>query len=105
METTILGMPLTFDAEAASDARATIQFRVSGEGAGDYWMRVCDGVCESAEGEAQTSDLVIRTPGKVWLGIARGEIDPGQALLDQQYSIEGDSGILLSFGKWFPGRG
>jgi len=105
VETAILGMPLTFGAQAAGDARATIQFRVSGDGGGDYWMRVAEGACESSEGEAPASDLGIHTPSTVWLGIARGEIDPGQALLDQQYSIEGDSGILLSFGKWFPGRG
>ena len=35
---------------------------------------------------------------------ARGEIEPAKALLDQQYSIEGDSAILLRFGEWFPGR-
>jgi putative sterol carrier protein len=48
---------------------------------------------------------VIRAPSSVWLGIARGEIDPAQALVGQQYSIEGDSAILLRFGEWFPGRG
>ncbi|MCP3984213.1 MAG: SCP2 sterol-binding domain-containing protein [bacterium] len=104
VETAILGMPLTFDAKAAGEARATIQFRVTGEEGGDYWMRVGDGACESSEGEASAADLVIHTPDAVWLGIARGEIDPAQALLDQQYSIEGDSAILLSFGEWFPSR-
>ena len=104
VETAILGMPLSFDAKATDDARATIQFRVSGEGGGDYWLRLGDGTCESSEGEAPAADLVIHTPSAVWLGIARGEIDPGQALLDQRYSIEGDGAILLSFGEWFPRR-
>jgi len=105
VETAILGMPLTFDAKAAGDARATIQFNVNGPDGGDFILRVADGACEASEGEAPAADLVIGTPSSVWLGIARGETDPAQALLDQQYSIEGDSAILLRFAEWFPGRG
>jgi hypothetical protein len=102
--TAILGMPMTFDPKAAQDARATIQFRVSGEDGGDFWLRVADGACESFEGEAPSANLTIRTPGSVWLAIARGELDGTQALLDSRYSIEGDSSILLRFGEWFPSR-
>jgi hypothetical protein len=105
VETAIRGMPLGFDAKAAGDTRATIQFRVSGPGGGDFWVRVADGACESEEGEAPAADLVIRAPSSVWLGIARGEIDPAQALVGQQYAIEGDSAILLRLGEWFPRRG
>ena len=104
VETAILGMPMTFDAKAAGDARATIQFHVSGAGGGDFRLRVADGACESSEGEEASPDLVIRTPASVWLGIARGELDPAQALLDQRYSIDGDTSILLRFGDWFPRR-
>ena len=104
VETAILGMPLTFDAKAAGNAHATIQFHVSGPDSGDFWIRVADGACEGSQGEAPLADLVIRTPSSVWLSIARGELDPAQALLDQRYSIEGDSTILLRFREWFPGR-
>lgn len=103
VETAILGMPMLFDGKAAGDARATIRFHVSGPEAGDFWVRIADGACESGEGDVLGADLVIQTPDSVWLGIARGEIDPGQALLDRQYSIEGDGAILLRFGEWFPG--
>ena len=104
VETAILGMSLTFDAKAAGDARATIQFRVSGDDGGDFWLRVADGACEGFEGRDPSPDLTIDTPSAVWLRIARGELDGAQALADRQYSIEGDSSILLSFGEWFPSR-
>jgi hypothetical protein len=32
------------------------------------------------------------------------DIDGAQALLDRQYSIEGDGAILMRFGEWFPSR-
>jgi hypothetical protein len=104
VEAAILGMPLAFDAEAARDADATIQFRVEGAGGGDFWIRVAGGVCESSEGRSASPDLTVVTPGSVWLGIARGELDGARALLDGQYSVEGDSGILMRFAEWFPGR-
>jgi putative sterol carrier protein len=76
--------------------------RVSGDDSGDYWLRVADGACEGFEGTAPSADLTINTPDEVWIRIARGELDGPQALLDRQYSIEGDSSVLLRFGEWFP---
>ena len=103
-EAAILGMPLIFDAGAARGAEATIQFRARGEGGGDFWVRVAGSACESAEGVAASADLTIDTPSSVWLRIARGELDGAQALLDGQYSIEGDGALLMRFGEWFPSR-
>jgi hypothetical protein len=105
VETAILGMTLVFDAKAAGDARATIQFRVSGADGGDFWLRVADGACEGLEGRTDSPDLTIDTPSSVWLGIVRGELDAAKALLDGEYSIEGDGSILPRFGEWFPTRG
>jgi putative sterol carrier protein len=104
VDAAILGMPLTFDAKAAADAEATIQFRVGGHDGGDFWLRVADGKCQSSEGVAASPDLTIDAPSSVWLRIARGELDGARALLDQQYSIEGDGAILMRLGEWFPSR-
>ena len=104
VEAAILGMPLIFDSDAATGAEATIQFRARGEGGGDFWVRVAGGACESSEGVAASPDLTIDTPSSVWLRVARGELDGAQALLDGQYSIEGDGVILTRFGEWFPSR-
>jgi putative sterol carrier protein len=104
VEAAILGMPLNFDAKAAVDAEASIQFRVEGADGGDFWVRVAGGECESSEGSAASPDLTIVTQSSVWLRIARGELDGAQALLDRQYSIEGDGAILMRFAEWFPSR-
>ncbi len=104
VEAAILGMPLIFDADAAGDAEATIQFRARGEGGGDFWIRVAGGACESSVGVDASPDLTIDTPSSVWLRIARGELDGAQALLEGQYSIEGDGALLMRFGEWFPSR-
>lgn len=102
-EALIMGMPFMFDAEAAGDARAVIQFRVSGSEPGDYFLRVGAGRCQSFEGLAPEPDLTIHTPGDVWRRIARGELDGGSALEQGLYRVEGDLGLLAAFRGWFSG--
>jgi putative sterol carrier protein len=95
-------MPLAFDRQAAAGVRATIQFRVSGAEAGDYWLRIDRGRCRSAAGTAEAPDLVIHTPDRVWLRIARGELDGSRALMDGLYRAEGDIVLLAKLQSWFP---
>jgi hypothetical protein len=100
-ESLIMGMPFALDTAAAKDARAVIQFRVSGEAPGDYWLQVDGGRCESFEGCAQRPDLVVHTPDHVWVGIAHGRLDGAQALLQGKYRAEGDLSMLAKLQEWF----
>lgn len=97
----IMGLPLVFDPQAAGDAKVLIRFRVSGEEAGDYCVRVDGGRCETFEGTPDAADLVVTTPSDVWVRIVRGELDGVQALMERQYSVEGDSLLLAKFPQWF----
>ncbi len=103
-EPLIMGMPFAFDAGAAGDARAVIQFRVSGTEPGDYWLRVAGGRCESFEGVAAGPDLTVHTPGEVWVGIAQGRLDGAAALMDGRYRVEGDPLVLAKLSEWFRAR-
>jgi hypothetical protein len=100
----VMGMPLAFDRRAARDARASIQFRVSGDEAGDYYLRIERGTCRSFEGMAPAADLTVYTPDEVWVRIARGELDGGKALAEGLYRAEGDLDVLAKLGDWFPPR-
>ena len=104
VEAMILGMPAVFDARAADDAQATIQFRVSGAEPGDYYVRIEGGRCRSHEGVAARADLGISTPDSIWRGIVGGEIDPAEALMQGLYSAEGDLALLVELRRWFPAR-
>ena len=101
-EAAIMGMPFAFDARAAHDVRAEIQFRVSGAEPGNYWLRIAGGRCESFEGDAPAPNVTVHTPDTVWLRIVRGELDGAQALASGLMRAEGDATILASFGAWFP---
>jgi putative sterol carrier protein len=61
----IAGMPKVFDAEAAGDLTADIQFDVSGEEPGSYYLHVEDGACTFNEGQSLSPALTIHTPSEV----------------------------------------
>jgi len=100
-EPLILGMPAVFDRRTAGDARATIQFVVTGDEPGSYIVRIAKGRCRSAEGRAADADLTITTPGDVWLQISRGELDGAQALAHGRFHAEGELSILAQLPDWF----
>ena len=102
IEPLLMGMPLFFDPRAAGDARASIQFRVSGTEAGSYHLRIGGGRCESFEGTAPAPDLTVHTPDIVWVRIAHGELDGSQAFAEGLYRVEGNLVLLTKLGEWFP---
>jgi hypothetical protein len=102
VEPLLMSMPFAFNPKAAGDARATIQFRVSGPEAGDYHVRVAGGRCQAFQGVASTPDLTVFTPDNVWRRIAHGELDGGDAFAQGLFTAEGDVVVLTKLTEWFP---
>jgi putative sterol carrier protein len=97
----IAGMPTVFDAEAAGDLTADIQFDVSGAEPGAYYLHVEKGDCAFNEGQSLSPALTIHTPSEVWLAVSRGEMDGQAALMQQKYAVEGDFNLLLKLNDMF----
>ncbi len=97
----ISGMPRAFNSAEGKDISAEIQFDISGEGGGRMVLSIADGRCTYREGEAKSPRLTIRSPGDIWLKVARGEINRAKALMDGLYRVEGDMSLLLKMGELF----
>jgi hypothetical protein len=105
IEPLIMGMPYAFDARAAKDGDATIQFCVSGARPANYYLRIARGKCQSFEGRASAADLTVHTPDSVWLQIAHGQLDRVRALEGGLYRVEGNLAVLAQMSSWFPPNG
>ena len=97
----VAGMPKVFNAEAAENIVADIQFRATGEEPGDYYLHVADGQCTFHESIAESPTLTLHTPSEVWLAISRGELDGAQAFMQGKYRAEGDFGLLMKLNQIF----
>ena len=97
----IAGMPQVFDAEIAGDQAANVQFDVSGQEPGSYYLHVENGACTFNEGQSLSPALTIHTPSEVWLAVSRGEIDGQAAFTQGEYTAEGDFSLLLKLNELF----
>ncbi len=97
----IEGMTLSLNPEEAKDLTATIQFKISGESGGDYYLTIADGKCEFFVGQAPEPSLTITTPADVWLKIARKEMNGAMALMTGKYKANGQMGLLMKMDKLF----
>ena len=97
----IEGMPLVFNESAAEGLDAVIQFEVSGEETGRYYLEIKKGHCRFRLGESRSPSLTIKTPSEVWRAISIGETDGQAALMRGQYNAVGDLGLLARMSALF----
>ncbi len=95
------GMTLTFNAAAAGDMDARLQFNVTGAEPGTYHLRIAEGNCTFHLGAAEEPTLTITTPSDVWLKVCRRELDSKDALMQGLYQVQGDFSLLMRMGTLF----
>lgn len=109
MRDTVAGMAMVFNPKAAVDPssgpeetlKAVIQFQVTGNEPGNYYLRIAEGKCAAFEGTHPEPSLTIHTPSEVWLAISRGELSGTEGFMKKKYSIEGDMGLLMRLDQLF----
>jgi len=97
----ITRMPTSFNADAAGDLTADIQFRISGQEEFNMIISIANGKCIAWEGEVNFAALTIIAPAHIWMRIARSEINKAKALMDGLYKAEGDINLLIRMGQIF----
>lgn len=97
----IAGMPHVFNPEAAEGIEGVIQFRLTGEEEGDYYIVISSGSATSYEGIHPEPTLTINAPSEVWVAIGRGELNGPMAFLKKMFTVSGDVQLLLNLEKMF----
>ena len=97
----IAGIPSIFNAEAAGDMTADIQFCVSGTEPGDYYLHIEGGACAFHEGTSATPKITIHTLAEVWVAVSNGEMDAQQAFMQGEYRVVGDFSLLMKLNDLF----
>ena len=101
MRLLLRGMAATCNPKAAGDLKATIQFEVTGNQTGNWFLSIENGKCTYHEGEVSSPTLTIKTPSEVWLAIANKEMDGQQAFMEGKYTAIGDMSLLMRMRSLF----
>jgi len=95
-------MPQAFQPDKAAGVKARIQFRLTGEGGGDWVMNIAEGQCTVAEGTTESPNLTLTMAASDYVNLATGKLDGTQAFMMGKLKLSGDFGLatrLLSFFK------
>ncbi|MBU2549577.1 MAG: NAD(P)H-dependent oxidoreductase [Proteobacteria bacterium] len=101
VNTFMLLLTYGFNPEGAGDARAVIQFDLSGSIEGACHFSIADGAIQALAEAADRPDLTIRTPSDLWLDIMTGRADGAEAFTQGRYTAEGDINLLINFARFF----
>src|SRR3981189_1261864 len=101
-EQIIEALPKYLIPEKAGSTKATIQFDLSGDGGGKWWMKIHDGVAESGRGEGPepANRTMLADPG-AWVKIAMGKLDGTAAFMQDTLLIDAYIGWAKKFQSLF----
>ncbi len=94
-------MPGYFQADKAANTNANIQFDLSGEGGGRWWIKIAEGQATSGEGDVENPNLTLICDAKDYVKIALGQMDPTAAFMQGKLKIKGDMGLAIKFQTLF----
>jgi putative sterol carrier protein len=84
-----------FDARKAEGVNATIQFELSGDNGGSYWLKIADSKLETGDGAIESPRMTLRASADDFYGMMTGTVNPMQAFMMGKIKIAGDTSLAL----------
>jgi putative sterol carrier protein len=94
-------MPNAFLSEKAGSTKGNVQFDLSGENGGKWWIKIADGQATSGQGEVENPNLTLSADAGDYVKIATGQMDPTAAFMSGKLKVKGDMGLAMKFGSLF----
>lgn len=85
----------------AEGVNAVIQFNLSGDNGGLYWLSIADGTCQSGEGQAENPKMTLKASADDWYAVSTGKMNAMQAFMSGKLKIEGDMSIAMKLQTMF----
>lgn len=86
-----------FDADKAGDMNASVQFSLSGDGGGDWYVKIANGECDAQEGSLDSPTAKILMSANDYVAMTTGELNAMAAFMGGKIKVEGDLNTVMKF--------
>ena len=101
VEQIINGMPSRFVPEAAKGLDVVLQFRLSGDGGGDYFARISGGKCELNAGLHPDPTLTMKMSAQTYIDMVMGRITGQKAFFLRKLRYDGPIDLAIRINRFF----
>lgn len=74
-------MQQRFQPDKAKGVDATIQFDLSGDNGGMFWLKITEGTCEHGEGTVENAAMILKAKDEDFYAMVTGKVSPMQAFM------------------------
>lgn len=94
-------MPANLNADAAKGMNAVIQFNLTGDGGGNYYVTIKDGTCTVTEGTHQSPNMTMTMAAQDYVDMINGKLNGQMAFMSGKLKIAGDMGLAMKMQSLF----
>jgi putative sterol carrier protein len=94
-------MPEQFNAEKAGDMNATVQFDLSGDGGGQWYVVIADGAAAVEQGTVENPTSTLKMEATDYKDMIGGKLNPMAAFMSGKVKVEGDLNTIMKFQSVF----
>ena len=90
-----------FIPEKAAGVNAVIQYKFTGEEAGDYIVTIANGKCSVAEGQAENPVMTLTADGRYFGDVLLGKEDGMKGFMMGKLKLAGDLNLAMKLTSFF----
>ena len=94
-------MPAQINPDAAKGMNSVIQFNLSGEGGGNYYVEIKDGTAKVSEGSHASPNMTMTMAAQDYVDMIMGKLNGQMAFMSGKLKIAGDMGLAMKMQTLF----
>ena len=94
-------MPSQINPDAAKGMNSVIQFNLSGEGGGNYYVEIKDGTAKVTQGTNPSPNMTMTLAASDYVDLNMGKLNGQMAFMSGKLKIAGDMGLAMKMQTLF----
>lgn len=94
-------MPKQLNADAAKGMNSVMQFNLTGDGGGNYFVEIKDGAAKVGEGSHPSPHMTMTMAAPDYIDVIRGKLNGQMAFMSGKMKISGDMGLVMKMQTLF----